>query len=213
MVHRKKNTNLTSRQEEGLRFIRTYIQREGVPPTLREIADGLGINSTNGARSLVEVLERKGAIERRPGLSRGLVIPQEHQAEALKGIWNIPVLGRVAAGAPILAEENLEGYIRVDEAMVGPQTQSFALTVKGDSMINAGIFDGDTVIARLQPTAVTGDLVVAVLDDEATVKFYFPDQERVRLEPANPNFDPILVDPRQTPFRIAGKVTALVRKM
>lgn len=210
---RKSNKNLTSRQEEGLKFIRNYIQEMGAPPTLREIADGLGISSTNGARSLVEVLERKGTLERRPGLSRGLVITDENQGDAMRGVRNIPILGRVAAGAPILAAENLEGYVRVDEDFIGSQPHAFALTVKGDSMINAGIFDGDTVIARLQPTAVTGDLVVAVLDDEATVKFFFPDRELVRLEPANPNYEPILVNPRTTTFRIAGKVTALVRKM
>ena len=210
---KKMNRNLTSRQEEGLEFIRNYIQEQGAPPTLREIADGLGISSSNGARSLVEVLERKGVLERRPGLSRGLVITDGTESEDTRGIRKVPILGQVAAGAPILAEENLEGYVRVDEELIGAQNHSFALTVKGDSMINAGIFDGDTVIARLQATAVTGDLVVAILDDEATVKFFFPDSERVRLEPANPNYEPIMVNPRDTPFRIAGKVTALVRKM
>lgn len=210
---KKVNKNLTSRQEEGLEFIRSYIQEQGAPPTLREIADGLGISSSNGARSLVEVLERKGVLERRPGLSRGLVITDGVESEDMRGIRKVPILGQVAAGAPILAEENLEGYVRVDEELIGAQNHSFALTVKGDSMINAGIFDGDTVIARLQATAVTGDLVVAILDDEATVKFFFPDSERVRLEPANPNYEPIMVNPRDTPFRIAGKVTALVRKM
>ncbi len=210
---KKMNRNLTSRQEEGLEFIRNYIQEQGAPPTLREIADGLGISSSNGARSLVEVLERKGVVERRPGLSRGLVITDGSESEEMRGIQKVPILGQVAAGAPILAEENLEGYVRVDEELIGAQNHSFALTVKGDSMINAGIFDGDTVIARLQATAVTGDLVVAILDDEATVKFFFPDSEKVRLEPANPNYEPIMVNPRDTPFRIAGKVTALVRKM
>jgi repressor LexA len=210
---KKVNKNLTSRQEEGLEFIRSYIQEQGAPPTLREIADGLGISSSNGARSLVEVLERKGVLERRPGLSRGLVITDGVESEDMRGIRKVPILGQVAAGAPILAEENLEGYVRVDEELIGAQNHSFALTVKGDSMINAGIFDGDTVIARLQATAVTGDLVVAILDDEATVKFFFPDSEKVRLEPANPNYEPIMVDLRSTPFRIAGKVTALVRKM
>jgi repressor LexA len=205
-----RNRNLTSRQEEVLNYIREHLEEHGAPPTLREMGQALGIASPNGVKSLVEALVRKGYLQRREGVARGLSLTRDPLPSP--GIVRIPILGRVAAGVPLLAEENREGYLQLDESFINSD-ETFALKVRGDSMVEAGILDGDTVVARMQPTARTGDIIVAVIDNEATVKFYFPGPDKIRLEPANPYYQPIEVDPRTTPFRVAGKVIALLRKM
>ena len=202
---------LTARQQEILNFIREQIEAKGIPPTYREIGERFQIRSTNGVYATLEALRRKGYLEREPSISRGLRLksPLQKKVGRLK---SIPLVGRVAAGAPILAEENIEDFIAVDETFFGGEGY-FALRVQGDSMKDAGIFNGDVVVARQQATAQRGDIVVAIIGDEATVKYYFPENNRIRLQPANDAYRPIWVHPEEEDFRIAGKVTGLIRKM
>lgn len=203
---------LTARQQEILDFIREQIEEEGIPPTYREIGERFQIRSTNGVHATLEALRRKGYLEREPSISRGLRIKSPTSKKSASRLKSVPLVGRVAAGAPILAEENIEDYIAVDETFFGGEGY-FALRVQGDSMKNAGIFNGDVVVARQQASAQRGDIVVAIIGDEATVKYYFPEENRVRLQPANDAYRPIVVRPGEEDFRIAGKVTGLIRKM
>jgi len=199
---------LTEKQAGILAFIKSEIQGRGYPPTIREIGEEFGIRSTNGVRQVLLALEKKGYIKRRSQLSRGI----ELSDWVFRDDGEVPIIGRVAAGEPILAIEHVEGTIRVDSTYFKIR-DTFALKVKGDSMRDAGIFDGDVVFARLQDTADKGDIVVAIIGDEATVKYFHPENGRVRLQPANPAYGPIVVE-RDTPgFRIAGKVVGLLRKM
>ncbi len=205
------NRNLTSRQEDVLRYLREQLENRGGPPSYRELGEHFDIRSTNGVKALLDALENKGYLVRRANKARSLELTMEGLA-LTEGAEShaIPLLGRVAAGEPILATGNLERYIQVDSELIDHR-DSFALHVRGDSMVEAGILDGDLVIARSQESAMTGDMVVAILEDEATVKFYFPEGERVRLQPANARYEPILVDRKSPEFRIAGKVIGLMR--
>ncbi len=204
---------LTARQQEILDFIREEIAEKGIPPTYREIGERFQIRSTNGVHATLEALRRKGYLEREPSISRGLRIKSPAGQKTAAGrLKSVPLVGRVAAGAPILAEENIEDFIAVDETFFGGEGY-FALRVEGDSMKDAGIFNGDVVVARQQATAQRGDIVVAIIGDEATVKYYFPEGDHVRLQPANEAYQPIIVRPGKEDFRIAGKVTGLIRKM
>jgi len=199
---------LTFRQKEVLEFISDYIQREGYPPTFREIGKRFKVASTNAVNDILEALERKGYIKRRPYLSRSIEI-----VGSLKPDFRlVPVLGRIAAGLPILAVENIESHMAVDKSFL-PGGDIFSLKVVGDSMKGEGIFDGDYVLARKQSVAVEGDVVVAVIGEEATVKKYFTTKKYVRLEPANEDFEPIIVDKKTPDFYIAGKVIGLMRRM
>jgi repressor LexA len=208
---------LTPRQQEIYEFIRAEIMHKGYPPTYREIGEHFGIRSTNGVKRTLDALRKKGYLERKPMISRGLELreavsgfggKQEFDPDVVK---EIPIIGRVAAGDPIIAEENFEGSINVDGIMFRGEGH-FALRVKGDSMKNAGIYDGDIVIARHQATAEKGEIVVAILGDEATVKRYMPQNGEILLMPENEDHDPIVVSRDGVDFRIAGKVTGLVRK-
>lgn len=203
--------NLTDKQERALRFIRRYAEEYDRPPTLREIGAAIGVSSTNGVRYILEVLARKGYLSRSPALSRGISLT-ERSLHGRKGIRSVPLIGRIAAGSPLLAEENLEGHVAVDPGLVG-SGDTFALRVRGESMKDAGILDGDILFARPQSTAQKGDIVIALLDGEATVKYFRPERGRIRLAPANRRFAPIDV-PKGTPdFRILGKVIGLMRKV
>ncbi len=204
---------LTTRQRQIFEFIKRSVIDLGRPPSLREIGDKFKINSTNGVRTVLDALERKGYIRRSRYLSRGIEIIRE-APEHLdpKHQVMVPVVGRVAAGTPLWAEQNIEGTFCIDRTFV-PGEQIFALRVKGDSMIEAGILDGDFVLVRRQQTAERGDIVVAQVGDEATVKRYVPEKKRIRLEPANPDFGPIIVEKGSPGFAIAGKVIGLLRKM
>jgi repressor LexA len=199
---------LTPRQRNVLDFISETVQKKGFPPTIREIGEKFEITSTNGVRAILSALEKKGHIKRKPLVSRGIELLTQTRSSFVA----VPVLGRIAAGLPTLAVENIEGTIAVDRSfLVGGDI--FSLKVVGDSMKDSGIFDGDYVLARMQPEAEKGDIVVAVIGEEATVKRYSPEKNRIRLEPANPVFQPILVDKKSPDFRIAGKVIGLLRKM
>jgi repressor LexA len=204
---------LTARQREIFGFIRDMIRTKGRPPSIREIGDNFGIRSTNGVRAVLEALERKGYIKRDRYTSRGIELLKEaidqNVSERFREIFWI---GRVAAGTPILAEQNIEGSFYLDRQFV-PGEEVFSLKVRGDSMIDAGIYDGDFVLVKKQETADRGEIVVAQIGEEATVKRFYPERQRVRLEPANPNYGPIVVEKNTPGFSIAGKVIGLLRRM
>lgn len=204
---------LTDKQKKALAFIQAEIRAKGRPPTLREIGSHIGVTSTNGVRYLLDTLVRKGYLSRSPMLSRGIELTSRSgMMPATDNTREIPIIGRVAAGIPLLAHENLEGHIRVDRSMA-PSDETFALRVRGDSMKDAGILEGDVIFAKPQSTADSGDIVVALLGDEATVKFYKPQSERICLEPANRYYSPIVVEKGTPGFRILGRVIGLMRKL
>ena len=211
---------LTGRQAQTLDFIRESIESRGYPPTLREIGTHMGIRSTNGVNDHLRALERKGYLRREDMKSRALrLVDREPEAatpaaSADDASVEIPVLGRVAAGLPLLAEENVLDTVRVDPSLVRGSHDVFGLRVTGDSMIEAGILSGDTIFVRKQSTANKGEIVVALIGDEATVKYYFPEKDYIRFEPANSEMAPILVraqDWRAT--MLLGVVTGLHRQL
>ena len=200
---------LNERAREIHSFIQRFRREKGSAPTIREIGRQFGISSTNGVRYYLNLLEKAGYIRRTGGISRGIA-PSAATATATAGI---PVLGRVAAGQPILAEENWSGSLELTD-MFGETEQLFALQVRGDSMVDAGILPGDYVIVQKQETARAGEIVVACLGDEATVKYYFPEKDYVRFQPANDAMAPILV--RASDFRptmLLGLVIGVYRKL
>jgi len=199
---------LTDRQRQILEFIERLITEKGHAPTIREIGGRFGISSTNGVRTHLSALVRKGYLKKSDYISRGLELTRRLAA----GVSRIPMVGLVPAGQPIDAVENVEGEIVLDISFL-PRGDSFSLRVSGDSMIGAGIRDRDVVIVRKQSVAQSGDIVVAVVNGEATVKRYFSEGRQVRLQPENPTFEPLLVTRKSGDFRIAGKVVGLLRKL
>jgi repressor LexA len=207
-----RDRGLTDRQRQVLDFIKAEIRRKGFPPTVRDIGDAVGLSSSSTVHAHLAALEAKGLIRRDPSKPRALevldrVVPPEPRAELLN-VVELPVIGAVAAGTPILATENVETTIHLPTEVVRDDS-TFVLRVKGESMIDAGIFDGDYVVVRQQPTAVNGDIVVAMLDDEATVKRFFREPDRIRLQPENPTMDPIYA----RDVEVLGKVVAVFRRM
>ena len=209
---------LTKRQEQTLDFIRESIHTLGYPPTLREIGQHMGIRSTNGVNDHLRALERKGYLRREDMKSRALRLVEDEEPAEAEGssadVVPIQVLGRVAAGVPILAEENVIDTVHVDRMMVKGGRDVFGLRVQGDSMIEAGILNGDYIFVRKQSTADRGDIVVALIGDEATVKYYHPEKDYIRFQPANAAMAPILV--RASDFRstmLLGKVVGVYRKL
>ncbi len=209
---------LTKRQEQTLDFIRSSIEQRGYPPTLREIGEHMGIRSTNGVNDHLRALERKGYLRREDMKSRALKLVEDATEVKSRSeeddILEIPVLGRVAAGLPILAEENVVDTVRVDRMLVRGGREVFGLRVTGDSMIEAGILSGDYIFVRKQASADRGDIVVALIGDEATVKYYYPERDYVRFQPANAQMAPILV--RASDFRstmLLGKVVGVYRRL
>ena len=211
---KKDKKALTDRQREVFEFIKDRIQSSNRPPTLREIGFRFHITSTNGVRSILHALAKKRYIEREPKLSRGIDLPaaDKTRMETPVGVLEVPILGRVAAGRPILAVENLEGTVVVDKDFLMRQENVFALRVQGDSMKDAGIVDGDLVIARQQRSAERGQIVIALLGEETTVKYYFPEAGRVRLEPANEAYGPIIVDSSMPDFSVLGRIIGIMRR-
>ena len=205
---------LTDRQREVLGFIRTFTARHGVPPTVREIGGKFHV-TPRAAFDHLRALERKGALQRRASAgrtSRALTIA----GAPASGYHVVPILGRIAAGLPLLAEENREGDLPVAaSALPGGGEDVFALRVRGESMIDAHICDGDLVLVRRQDSAQPTDIVVALLGEggeaEATVKRYFRDGERVVLKPEHPTMAPIVVDPREREVKVLGKVIGVLR--
>ncbi|KJV33197.1 transcriptional repressor LexA [Luteibacter yeojuensis] len=203
--------NLTERQQKTLDFLREYLQTEGLPPTLREIADALGFPSHSSAQACVESLVRKGVLERSPQ-HRGLRLPSGNVAAIRAATLNeLPLIGRVAAGSPILAEENIESQLEIDPAMFHPRAD-YLLRVVGMSMRDVGILDGDLLAVHRTATANDGQIVVARLDDEVTVKRLRHERDRLLLLPENPDFRPIEVDPRRHAFAIEGRYVGIIRR-
>jgi repressor LexA len=194
---------LNDRAREILSYIRSFQQEYGMPPTIREIGKAFGISSTNGVRYYLTMLEKAGYLKHRGGVSRGCGLLSPVQSPG------IPLVGRVAAGQPILAEECIEDRLDVGRAF-GDTSDLFALRVRGDSMVDAGILDGDVVIVRQRDQAKPGAIVVALIGDEATVKYYRPRAGRIELVPANEKYDPIEVT-EGLDFRILGSVTGVLR--
>lgn len=209
---------LTKRQAQTLDFIRLSIEERGYPPTLREIGESMGIRSTNGVNDHLRALERKGYLRREDMKSRALRLVSQEPEPAPAGVdeasIDVQVLGRVAAGLPLLAEDNIVDTVRVDKMLVRGGRDVFGLRVQGDSMINAGILNGDYIFVRKQASADRGEIVVALIGDEATVKYYFPEKDYVRFQPANDQMAPILV--RATDFRptmLLGIVVGVYRRI
>jgi repressor LexA len=198
----KMKSFLTERQREVLEFLKEYISERGYPPTLREVARELGIKWTKGIEKHLQALEKKGYIKRFPG-ARSIEILGFSRGRS------IPVVGSIAGGKPILAEENIEKTLTLDEDLAAGEG-AFFLKVEGKSMNQAGILDGDYVLVRPQPTAEKGEIVAALIGDEATVKYFLPEKNRVVLRPASPDFDPLVLDENDE-FKILGKVTVVLR--
>jgi repressor LexA len=221
---------LTERQEKILAFIKKSIQDQGYPPTIREIGEHFGIRSTNGVNDHLKALERKGYLQRGELKSRALSVIEGGRSQAGRfprlsrrelspvgdgDVMEVPVVGKVAAGKPILAQENITDHVRIDTMLLGDGGRKvFALRVSGDSMIGDGIFDGDYIFVRKQLHAGSGEIVVAMIEDEATVKRFYPEGDRVRFQPSNPRLKPIYVS--RDEFRetqIIGVVVGVYRKV
>jgi repressor LexA len=206
---------LTKRQAEILSFIKTHIQYSGFPPTISEIQGQFSFKSPNAVQEHLKALIRKGQIRRNPNQWRGLELMVSHKSsnEAVQySTVSVPLIGRVTAGLPVLAEENFEGTISVDRSIVGRATRLFALHVRGDSMIKAGIYDGDIAIAQQQSVADQGDIVIALLGDEATVKRFYRKRKVIILQPENDTMAPIRIS-EGSDFKILGKVIATVHRI
>ncbi len=210
-----KKEALTQRQRQVLELIRRHLE-QGAPPTIRELREGLKLNSLRGVTIHLDALVRKGYIQR-SRQARGIRLLESKRYRApiyelpTEPIY-IPVVGRIAAGQPILAEQNIEERLAVDPRWV-PGPGCFAVRVHGESMINAGIHDGDYVVVRPQPTAENGEIVAVLIEGEATVKKFYQERGgRIRLQPENPAIEPIFVHPRDKTIQIMGKVVGLFRK-
>ena len=199
---------ITEKQTEILEYIKECVLKKGYPPSVREICEAVHLKSTSSVHSHLETLEEKGYIRRDPTKPRTIEIIDEEFNPARRELVNIPVIGTVAAGQPILAEENISDYFPIP-ADILPNGDVFMLEVKGESMINAGILNGDKVIVRMQNTAENGDKVVALLEDSATVKTFYKEDGHYRLQPENDTMDPIISDEVQ----ILGRVIGIFRIM
>ena len=197
---------ISDKQKQILEYIKQEILNKGYPPTVRDICDAVGLKSTSSVHSHLESLEKNGYIRRDPTKPRAIEIIDDNFNMVRREVVNVPIVGQVAAGQPILAEENICSYFPVPAEFM-PKNQSFMLKVKGESMINAGIFDGDSIIVEQQNTARNGDIVVALIDDSATVKTFYKENGHIRLQPENDTMDPIIV-PDCT---ILGKVFGVFR--
>lgn len=208
---------LTKRQAQTLDYIRQSIEQRGYPPTLREIGEFMGIRSTNGVNDHLRALERKGYLRREDMKSRALRLVSQQPDPAPSAddnVLDVQILGRVAAGLPLLAEENVVDSVRVDRMLVRGGRDVFGLRVQGDSMIEAGILNGDYIFVRKQPTAERGDIVVALVADEATVKYYYPERDYIRFQPANAQMAPILVRASDfKPTMLLGVVVGVYRRL
>ncbi|MDR1017294.1 MAG: transcriptional repressor LexA [Lachnospiraceae bacterium] len=198
---------LTKKQEEIFKFLKAYIEKRHFPPSVREICKAVELKSTSSVHMHLESLEKKGYIRRDPAIPRAIEILEDTSlADRKVQVVNVPIIGQVAAGAPILAEQNIENYFPVPEGNL-PRSTSFMLRVKGESMINVGIFDGDLVLVEETNVADNGDLAVALVGDSATVKTFYKENGHFRLQPENDTMEPIIVDD----VSILGKVRGVFR--
>ena len=197
---------ITEKQKEILEYIKETILKKGYPPAVREICEAVNLKSTSSVHSHLETLEKNGYIRRDPTKPRTIEILDDDFALTRREMVNVPLIGTVAAGVPILAQENIESYMPFPAEML-PNKDIFMLRVKGESMINAGILNGDQVLVSSQSTAENGEMVVALVDDSATVKTFYKEDGHYRLQPQNSSMEPIIVDDVQ----ILGKVIGLFR--
>ena len=198
---------ISLKQNEILEYIKAEIINRGYPPAVREICEAVKLKSTSSVHSHLETLEKNGYIRRDPTKPRAIEIIDDGYNLTRREIVNVPLIGTVTAGQPILAVENIEGYFPfLPEDM--PNAETFMLKVKGESMINVGIFDGDRIIIQKQSTAVNGDIIVALIEDSVTVKTYYKEKGYFRLQPENDTMDPIIV----TELDVLGKVIGLFRR-
>ena len=192
---------ITPKQQEILDYLKNEILSKGYPPSVREICEAVGLKSTSSVFSHLEKLEKNGYIRRDPTKPRAIEIIDENFNLTRREVVNVPILGNVAAGEPILAIQNIDNYFPIPSEYM-PNEQSFLLKVKGESMINAGIFDGDLILVKEQHVCNNGDMVVALVEDSATVKTFYKEDGHIRLQPENDTMDPIIVSDCQ----ILGKV-------
>lgn len=197
---------ITAKQSEILEYIKKEILSKGYPPAVREICEAVNLKSTSSVHSHLETLEKNGYIRRDPTKPRAIEIIDDTFKLNRRDVVNVPIVGTVAAGAPILAVENIQNYFPIPSEFM-PNQETFILTVKGDSMVNAGIFNGDQILVAKQSTASNGEIVVALVDDSATVKTFFKEKGHYRLQPENDAMEPILVDD----VSILGKVFGVFR--
>ena len=198
---------ISPKQTEILEYIKSEIINRGFPPAVREICEAVNLKSTSSVHSHLETLERNGYIRRDPTKPRAIEIVDDNFNLTRRELVNVPVVGRVAAGEPILAVENVENYFPIPAEFM-PNSQTFMLNVKGESMINAGILDGDQILVQQQSTAENGDIVVALIDDSATVKTFYKEDGYYRLQPENDAMEPIIV---KDDLKILGKVIGVFR--
>ena len=197
---------ISDKQKEILEYMKQEILNKGYPPTVRDICEAVKLKSTSSVHSHLETLEKNGYIRRDPTKPRAIEIIDDNFNMTRREMTNVPMVGRVAAGEPILAVENIESYFPVPTEYM-PNAESFMLKVKGESMINAGVFDGDQILVEKCNTARNGDMVVALVDDSATVKTFYKENGHIRLQPENDTMDPIIVDDCE----IMGKVFGVFR--
>ncbi len=198
---------ISTKQKEILEYIKSEIINKGYPPAVREICQAVKLKSTSSVHSHLETLEKNGYIKRDPTKPRAIEIVDDNFNLTRREMVNIPIIGTVTAGTPILAVENIEGYFPL-LAEHTPKGENFMLHVKGESMINRGIYDGDQILVHKQETANNGDMIVALLDDSVTVKTFYKEDDCIRLQPENDSMQPILVDD----VTILGKVVGLFRR-
>ncbi len=197
---------ISSKQREILEYIKQEILNKGYPPAVREICEAVHLKSTSSVHSHLETLEKNGYIRRDPTKPRAIEIIDDNFNLTRREVVNVPIIGQVAAGQPLLAVENIENYFPIPTEFM-PNAETFMLKVKGDSMINAGIFNGDKILVQKQSDAQNGDIVVALVDDSATVKTFYKENGHFRLQPENDTMDPIIVNE----CSILGKVFGIMR--
>lgn len=209
-----KRTELTARQHTVVEAIQAWIKEHGFPPTIRELGKLLGIKSLRGVTTHLDALAKKGHLDRKRG-ARSIRVLKTSSGTSLEPVVKVPILGRIAAGQPLLAQEQLDGELVVSPSLLGAQADAssyFALKVRGRSMQGAGILNGDYVIIRQQLTADNGQIVAALVGEEATIKRLFREDDRIRLQPENPAMEPLILAKDQ-PLQILGKVVAVFRQL
>ena len=202
---------ITQKQSEILEYMKNEILNRGFPPSVREICEAVHLKSTSSVHSHLETLEKNGYIRRDPTKPRAIEIVDDNFNLVRRETVNVPIIGKVSAGQPLLAVENVDGYFPIPSEYM-PNNKTFMLVVQGDSMINAGIFNGDYVIVEQQQTAENGQKVVALVEDSATVKTFYKEDGHIRLQPENDTMEPIIVEQDQF-FQILGKVIGVFRFM
>ena len=202
---------ISKKQSEILEYMKNEILNRGFPPSVREICEAVSLKSTSSVHSHLETLEKNGYIRRDPTKPRAIEIVDDNFNLVRRETVNVPIIGKVAAGEPLLAVQNVEGYFPIPSEYM-PNKQTFMLVVQGDSMVNAGIFSGDYVVVEKQENAENGDKLVALVEDSATIKTFYKEKDHIRLQPENDYMDPIVIHPEQQ-FQVLGKVIGVFRFM